>query len=139
MENAVDSECDFECPIPVLGAEVPIDSCAVTAVDHLRRPCAALEPLTYRAATFAERRRSDGQVYVMTHRETTAYASSRMPLEPLLTVAAVCELLGISKVTLYRLIRAGELKPTRVGERLRFEPDDVRAYLERNREAASVP
>ncbi len=52
-----------------------------------------------------------------------------------MTVTAVCGLLGISKQTVYRLIRAGELRPTRVGDRLRFEPDDVRAFVERHREA----
>jgi excisionase family DNA binding protein len=58
----------------------------------------------------------------------------RSSLEPLLTVGAVCELLAISKPTLYRLTAAGELNPTRVGDRLRFLPEDVRGYLERNRE-----
>ena len=71
----------------------------------------------------------------MSHLGTTEYASVRTPLEPLLTVTAVCGLLGISKQTVYRLIRAGELRPTRVGDRLRFEPDDVRAFVERHREA----
>jgi excisionase family DNA binding protein len=40
----------------------------------------------------------------------------------------------VSKQTLYRLLQAGELHPSRVGERLRFDPADVRAYLERTRE-----
>jgi excisionase family DNA binding protein len=75
----------------------------------------------------------------MVHVGTTPYSADRLPLEPLLTITAVCNLLAISKQTLYRLIRAGELKPTRVGDRLRFEPEDVRAYVERNREAAGVP
>jgi excisionase family DNA binding protein len=58
----------------------------------------------------------------------------RTELEPLLTVAAVCEVLGVSKPTLYRLIHAGELTPIRVGQRARFEPAELRAYLERHRE-----
>lgn len=62
-----------------------------------------------------------------------------MPIEPLLTVANVCELLAVSKQTLYRLLRAGELTPSRVGDRLRFEPNDVRAYLERHREEVASP
>jgi excisionase family DNA binding protein len=65
---------------------------------------------------------------------TPHYAPNRSELEPLLTIQRVCELLAISKQTLYRLIAAGELSPTRVGERLRFEPADVRRYLERQRE-----
>jgi excisionase family DNA binding protein len=55
-------------------------------------------------------------------------------LERLLTIAECCELLQISRQTLYRLINGGELVPTRVSERVRFEPADIRAYLERNRE-----
>ena len=54
-------------------------------------------------------------------------------LSPLLSVNAVATLLGISRPTVYALIRRGHLVPIRVGERLRFEPADVRAYLERHR------
>jgi excisionase family DNA binding protein len=75
----------------------------------------------------------------MAHHGTTGYSPVRAALEPLLTVAAVCRLLAVSKQTVYRLVRAGELKPTRVGDRLRFEPDDVRDYLERHREAVASP
>ena len=71
----------------------------------------------------------------MARHGTTGYETERTPLEPLLTVGAVCDLLVISKQTLYRLMAAGELKPTRVGDRLRFIPADVRDYLERHREA----
>jgi excisionase family DNA binding protein len=62
------------------------------------------------------------------------YTAAGRALEPLLTVAAACSLLAVSRQTLYRLIRAGELHPTRVGERLRFSPDDVRDFLERHKE-----
>jgi len=55
-------------------------------------------------------------------------------LSPLLSINEVAELLGISRPTVYALIRRGELIPIRVGERARFEPGDVRAYLERHRE-----
>jgi excisionase family DNA binding protein len=55
-------------------------------------------------------------------------------LEPLLTNGDVCELFGISKPTLYRLIRSGDLVPIRVSRSLRFRPTDIRAYLERHRE-----
>jgi excisionase family DNA binding protein len=58
-------------------------------------------------------------------------------LFPLLSINEVGELLGISRPTVYALIRRGELAPIRVGERLRFEQADVRAYLERHRESAS--
>ena len=55
-------------------------------------------------------------------------------LSPLLSVNAVAKVLGISRPTVYALIRRGDLVPIRVGERLRFEPADVRAYLELHRE-----
>jgi excisionase family DNA binding protein len=54
-------------------------------------------------------------------------------LSPLLSVNEVAGLLGISRKTLYALIRRGELIPIRVSERLRFESGEVRNYLERNR------
>jgi excisionase family DNA binding protein len=55
-------------------------------------------------------------------------------LAPLLSINEVAELLGISRPTVYALIRRGELIPIRVGERLRFDPADVRNYLDRHRE-----
>lgn len=61
------------------------------------------------------------------------YAGDR--LEQLLTIAEVGRLLGVSRWSVYELMRGGELVAIRVGERARFEPADVRAYLERHREA----
>jgi excisionase family DNA binding protein len=55
-------------------------------------------------------------------------------IAPLLSINEVAELLGISRPTVYALIRRGGLVPIRVGERIRFDPADIRAYLERNRE-----
>ena len=52
----------------------------------------------------------------------------------LLTVGELARHLGISKWTVYRLVRASELRAVRVGERIRFRPEDVTAYLERDRE-----
>jgi excisionase family DNA binding protein len=60
------------------------------------------------------------------------YAGER--LEELLAIADVARLLGVSRWSVYELMRAGELIPIRVGERARFEPADVRAYLARHRE-----
>lgn len=50
---------------------------------------------------------------------------------PLLTVNDVTRLLVISRDSVYRLVRSGALKPVRVGERLRFRPEDIDAYLQR--------
>jgi excisionase family DNA binding protein len=73
----------------------------------------------------------------VTHSDTTApeYGGSR--LEPLLSVRQVATVFGISRETVYRLIRSGDLEPIRIGARARFAPDDVRAYLETHREAAA--
>jgi len=59
-----------------------------------------------------------------------------MSLEPLLTVSGVCELLDVSRQTLYRLMHRGDLTPIRVSRSPRFTPDVVRRYLERQREVS---
>ena len=53
-------------------------------------------------------------------------------LEDLLTVNRTCEILAISRVTFYRLIRRGELKIIKVGDRTRVNPDDLRRYIKKN-------
>ena len=62
----------------------------------------------------------------------SGYAPGRSSL---LTQADVADLLQVSRWTVTRLIRRGELRGVRVGERLRFRPADIDAYLERNQEA----
>jgi excisionase family DNA binding protein len=66
------------------------------------------------------------------HIPTPDYGADR-PAE-LLTISDVARLLGVSRGSVYGLMRSGELVPIRVGQRARFEPADVRAYLERHRE-----
>jgi excisionase family DNA binding protein len=66
------------------------------------------------------------------HRGTRPYKSGR--LEHLLTIDEVARLLGVSRGSVYGLVRRGELTPIRVGERARFEPSNIRGYLERHRE-----
>lgn len=60
----------------------------------------------------------------------------RTALEPLLTVKAVCAVLGVSKPTLYRIVHRGELVPIRVSQSPRFVPEDVRRYVDGQREAS---
>ena len=72
----------------------------------------------------------------MAEKHATGGYNEASPLEPLLTINAACDLLRVSRNTLYRLVDRGELRPTRVGERWRFQPDDVRSYLERGQEPA---
>ena len=68
---------------------------------------------------------------------TSSSATTRTALEPLLTIGAVCELLGVSKPTLYRLIQGGELVPIRVSKSPRFAPQEIRLYLDRHRETGA--
>ena len=46
-------------------------------------------------------------------------------------VREVAELMRVSNMTVYRLIRAGDLMATRVGRSYRIFEDDVTAYLAR--------
>ena len=47
-----------------------------------------------------------------------------------LTVAEVADLLRVSNMTVYRLIKAGELPAARIGKSFRVREDDIDAYLE---------
>jgi excisionase family DNA binding protein len=45
-------------------------------------------------------------------------------------VAEVADLLRVSNMTVYRLIKAGELPAARIGKSFRVREDDIDAYLE---------
>ncbi|MEO7556702.1 MAG: helix-turn-helix domain-containing protein [Acidimicrobiales bacterium] len=47
----------------------------------------------------------------------------------LLTVAEVASLLRVSNMTVYRLLKAGELPSVRIGKSFRVREDDLDAYL----------
>ena len=51
----------------------------------------------------------------------------------LLTVREVAEVMRVSNMTVYRLIRSGQLVATRVGRSYRIWDGDVRDYLSRGR------
>ena len=74
-----------------------------------------------------------GDACGMTHHDAREYALLRS--EPLLTIDEAADVLRVSRATLYRLIRGGELAPVRVGQRLRFEPSEIRRYLDSSRAA----
>ena len=46
-----------------------------------------------------------------------------------MTVAEVADLLRVSSMTVYRLIKAGDLPAVRVGKSFRVREDDVDRYL----------
>lgn len=49
--------------------------------------------------------------------------------EPLLTVGEVAGLMRVSNMTVYRLIKAGQLSAIRVGKNYRIRRSDVDRYL----------
>jgi excisionase family DNA binding protein len=50
--------------------------------------------------------------------------------EPLLTVGEVASLMRVSNMTVYRLIKAGQLPAIRVGKNYRIRHSDMDRYLE---------
>lgn len=50
--------------------------------------------------------------------------------EPLLTVGEVANLMRVSNMTVYRLIKAGQLAAIRVGKNYRIRRSDVTKYLD---------
>jgi excisionase family DNA binding protein len=52
------------------------------------------------------------------------------PRPRLLTPNEVAEQLRVSTMTVYRLIKAGDLRAARIGKSFRISEDDVDAYLQ---------
>lgn len=50
--------------------------------------------------------------------------------EPLLTVAEVADVLRVSNMTVYRLIKSGQLPAIRVGKNYRIRRPDLDDYLD---------
>jgi excisionase family DNA binding protein len=55
---------------------------------------------------------------------------------PLLTVSEVAKVLRVSNMTVYRLIKAGEIPALRVGKIYRIREHDLESYLEGSSVAA---
>ena len=51
-------------------------------------------------------------------------------VDKLLTVVDLMASLRISRPTLYRLLKSGQLIPVRIGKRTLFDPADIRAFIE---------
>ena len=49
--------------------------------------------------------------------------------EPLLTVGEVAQVMRVSNMTVYRLIKAGQLSAIRVGKNYRIRRSDIERYL----------
>ena len=55
---------------------------------------------------------------------------------PLLTVAEVADVLRVSNMTVYRLIKAGDIPALRVGKNYRIRQTDLSRFLEQGTFAA---
>jgi excisionase family DNA binding protein len=64
-----------------------------------------------------------------------ATAGSSATGKLLWSVSEVAQTLGISRSTVRRLVRRGQLPVVKIGDRPLFRPDDVEALLSRLREA----
>lgn len=53
-------------------------------------------------------------------------------MESLLRVAEVAQVLNVSLRKVWELTASGVLPSVRIGRSVRFRPEDVRAFLERN-------
>jgi len=51
-------------------------------------------------------------------------------IEKLMTVQDLMDTLRISRPTLYRMLKAGRLRPVRIGKRTLFDPADIRVLIE---------
>jgi excisionase family DNA binding protein len=66
----------------------------------------------------------------MATHNATGYGPVPTVPERLLTINELSDRLAISRDTVYRLVRSGALRSVRVGDRIRFRPADIEAYLE---------
>ncbi|WP_243790249.1 helix-turn-helix domain-containing protein [Saccharopolyspora gloriosae] len=62
--------------------------------------------------------------------EPTQQAPPQVGQVQFLTVAEVARLMRVSKMTVYRLVHAGDLPAARVGRSFRVAENDVHSYLE---------
>ena len=60
-------------------------------------------------------------------------------MEQLLTASEVAHMLRVSTMTIYRLLRAGELRAVRIGRSYRFRESDILAYLAGSPGASAPP
>jgi excisionase family DNA binding protein len=70
-------------------------------------------------------------------RFTKAADALAIPAEQLWTVADVCAFLRVGRNAVYTMAARRELASIRVGTRVRFVPEDVRDWLERQRQAGA--
>ncbi len=72
---------------------------------------------------------------------TNAPARPLIPAECLWTVREVAAFLRVGRNTVYEMAQSGALPSLRIGARVRFVPEEIRAWLDRQRapDAAVLP
>jgi excisionase family DNA binding protein len=71
----------------------------------------------------------------MTLRDSTGTSSGQLPGAPLLlTAREAARLLSISPRTLWTLTNRGELPAVRIGRAIRYDPVDLRHWIERQKQ-----
>ena len=56
----------------------------------------------------------------------------------LLNIRQVTEATGISRASIYRQVRAGQLPFVKVGSRTLFRPQDLQSFVDRNLQASAL-
>jgi excisionase family DNA binding protein len=59
-------------------------------------------------------------------------------MESLLSTQDVARILGVKYLKAYRLGESGEIPRIRVGGDWKYEPSDIRAYMDRNKSTATA-
>lgn len=57
-------------------------------------------------------------------------------MKKLLNVPQAAEILNVSKRMVWRLIKEGELRSVRIGGRILVDPEDLREFIESNKQGA---
>lgn len=54
-------------------------------------------------------------------------------VEPLITYREAAEILGVTERTVSSLVKEGKLRAVRFGRSVRFDPADIRAFIEQGK------
>jgi len=71
------------------------------------------------------------QLRQLVREEVQAAMNGNHALEPLLDAEAVAKLLGVDTGYVYRLARAGKLPSVKMGKYRKFQPHQIKRWLER--------
>jgi excisionase family DNA binding protein len=67
---------------------------------------------------------------------TDGPAAARLPFQ-LLTAREAATALGVSERTLWALTKKGKVSAVRIGRLVKYDPEDLRAFIERSKEPAA--